>query len=117
MRQGSETEGAFFLDLSARAKLRVSGADRLRFLNGQITNDCRKASETVPIEACVLNAKGKLNAHICITALGEDFLIDAEPELGETLPPRLERYVIADDVVIEDITQEFSLFHVLTEEP
>lgn len=117
MREGSETEGAFFLDLSARAKLRVSGADRFRFLNGQITNDLHKASETVAIEACVLNAKGKLNAHIFITALGESFLIDAEPGLCETLRPRLERYVIADDVEIEDITNEFSLFHVLTEEP
>lgn len=117
MREGSETEGAFFLDLSARAKLRVSGADRFRFLNGQITNDLHKASETVAIEACVLNAKGKLNAHIFITALGESFLIDAEPGLRETLRPRLERYVIADDVEIEDITNEFSLFHVLTEEP
>jgi folate-binding protein YgfZ len=117
MTQRSETEQALFLDLSARAKLRVTGADRFRFLNGQITNDLRKANETVAIEACVLNAKGKLNAHIFITALGERFLIDAEPELRETLRARLERYVIADDVQIEDATDEFSLFHVLTEQP
>jgi len=43
-------------------------------------------------------------------------LIDAEPELRETLRARLERYVIADDVQIEDVTDEFSLFHVFTEE-
>ena len=73
MTQRSETGRAFFLDLSARAKLRVTGADRFRFLNGQITNDLRNASETVAIEACVLNAKGKLNAHIFIAALGESF--------------------------------------------
>ena len=117
MTQGSEKGRAFFLDLSARAKLRITGTDRFRFLNGQITNDLRKASETVAIEACVLNAKGKLNAHIFIAALGESFLIDAEPELRETLRARLERYVIADDVQIEDVTDEFSLFHVLAEEP
>ena len=116
MRDGSKTEGAFF-DLSSRAKLRVSGTDRFRFLNGQITNDLRKLSETVAIEACVLNAKGKLNAHFFIGALGESCLIDTEPELRETLQPRLERYVIADDVEIGDVTNEFSLFHVLTEEP
>ncbi len=44
-------------------------------------------------------------------------MIDAEPELRETLRARLERYVIADDVQIEDVTDEFSLFHVFTEEP
>ena len=117
MTQRSGTERAFCLDLSARAKLRVTGADRFRFLNGQITNDLRKASETVAMEACVLNAKGKLNAHIFVAALGESLLIDAEPELRETLRARLERYVIADDVQIEDVTDEFSLFHVFTEEP
>jgi len=117
MTERSGTERGFFLDLSARAKLRVSGADRFRFLNGQITNDLRKASETVAVEACVLNAKGKLNAHIFIAELGESLLIDAEPELRETLRARLERYVIADDVQIEDVTDESSLFHVLTEQP
>jgi folate-binding protein YgfZ len=117
MRHGSETERAFFLDLSARAKLRVTGADRFRFLNGQITNDLGKASEIIALEACVLNAKGKLNAHIFITALDESFLIDAEPDLRETLRQRLERYIIADDVEIQEITDQFSLFHVLTEEP
>jgi folate-binding protein YgfZ len=117
MTQRPETERAFFLDLSARTKLRVTGADRFRFLNGQITNDLRKAGETVAIEACVLDAKGKLNAHIFIAALAESLLIDAEPELRETLRARLERYIIADDIQIEDVTEEFSLFHVFTEEP
>ena len=115
MTQRSGTERAF-LDLSVRAKLRVTGADRFRFLHGQITNDLCKASETVAVEACVLNAKGKLNAHVFIGALGETFLIDVDPELRETLLARLERYVIADDVQIEDVTDEFSLFQVFTEE-
>jgi folate-binding protein YgfZ len=110
-----ETERDFFVDLSARAKLRVTGTDRFRFINGQITNDLRQANESVAIEACVLNAKGKLNAHIFITTVAEAFLIDAEPELREMLRLRLERYVIADDVEIDDVTDEFSLFHVLSE--
>jgi folate-binding protein YgfZ len=116
MTQGSETGRAIFVDLSARAKLRVSGADRFRFLNGQITNDLRKASDSVAIEACVLNAKGKLNAHIFVAAFGETFLVDSEPELRETLRERFERYIIADDVEIEDVTHKFSLFHVVTKE-
>src|SRR3989440_6623764 len=105
-----------FFDLCARAKFRITGTDRFRFLNGQITNDLRKASETVAIEACVLNAKGKMNAHIFVGAHGECFLVDADQELRETLRARLERYVIADDVQIEDVTDQFSLFHVLSEE-
>ena len=102
-----------FFDLSPRVKLRVTGADRIRFLNGQITNDIRKASETRAIEACVLNAKGKMEAHLFVHPQGDSFLIDADPALGSVLQARLERYVIADDVQIEDITGQFSIFHLL----
>jgi folate-binding protein YgfZ len=103
-----------FLDFSERTKLRITGNDRLRFLNGQITNDARKASETVAIEACVLNAKGKTNAHIFISAGPNCFFADAAAELRETLPARLERYVISDDVQIEDVTDQLSIFHVFS---
>jgi folate-binding protein YgfZ len=116
MTQGSETGRAIFVDLSPRAKFRVTGADRFRFLNGQITNDLRKASNALAIEACVLNAKGKLNAHIFVAAFEETFLVDTEPDLRETLRERFERYIIADDVAIEDVTDEFSLFHVVTKD-
>src|SRR4026208_1500456 len=104
MTSQSETTQAIFLDLSGRAKFRITGTDRLRFLNGQITNDLLKASETSAIEACVLNAKGKTDAHIYISASGDSFLVDAAADLLEALKVRLERYVIADDVQIEDVT-------------
>ncbi len=107
------TRGAF-LDFSKRTKLRITGNDRLRFLNGQITNDARKASETAAIEACVLNAKGKINAHIFVSAGPDGFWVDADSELREALPARLARYVIADDVQIEDVTAQSSIFHVLS---
>ena len=112
----AQTGQAIFLDLSKRAKFRITGADRLRFLNGQITNDLRKAGETSAIEACILNAKGKIDAHIFVSASGDSFLVDAAADLRETLKPRLERYVIADDVQIEDVTDQFSLFHVLSQQ-
>ncbi len=110
--QSISRERAFF-DLSPRVKLRVSGADRLRFLNGQLTNDVRKANETAAIEACLLNAKGKMDAHLFLHANGDSFLLDADPALQSTLQARLERYIIADDVVVEDVTAPLSIFHVL----
>lgn len=104
-------------DLSPRIKLRVTGADRVRFLNGQITNDIRKATESVTVEACVLNAKGKLEAHLFVHQDGESFVIDANPALQPVLQPRLERYVIADDVNIEDVSSQLSIVHVIGQQP
>ena len=107
--------GVFF-DLSARIKLRVSGDDRVRFLNGQLTNDIRAASESRALEACILNAKGKMDAHIFVTGRADSFLLDADAELRGSLPPRLERYIIADDVRVEDLTEQLSILHVLSSE-
>src|SRR5438270_2786715 len=100
-------DNAIFLELSERANFRITGTARLRFLNRQITNDLRKASETSAIEACILNAKGKTDAHIFVCTSEESFWVDAAADLRETLKVRLERYVIADDVQIEDVTDQF----------
>jgi tRNA-modifying protein YgfZ len=104
----------FFFDLSPRIKLRITGADRLRLINGQVTNDVRKSDPGTALEACVLNAKGRFDAHLFLFATDDGIWIDTAEELGE-LAARLERYVIADDVAIEDITAEFALFHVVAE--
>ena len=104
--------GAVF-DLSARTKLRITGPDRLRYLNGQISNDLRRATEANAIHACVLSAKGKIDADVFAAAEGEGFVLDTDPGLGEALAARLERYIIADDVQLEDVTEAWALFHVL----
>lgn len=106
--------GSFF-DLSPRVKLRITGSDALRFLNGQITNDLRKATADSAIQASVLSAKGKLNAHVFISAETDSFVLDGDPEVREGLPARIERYIIADDVQIEDVTDSFAIFHVAGE--
>jgi folate-binding protein YgfZ len=114
MTQPMEHARGCFLDVSVRTKLRVIGADRFRFLNGQISNDPRKATETGALEACLLNAKGKMDAHIFVHACGDAFLLDADPGVREALHARLDRYIIADDVEIEDVTEQFLMFHVVS---
>ena len=104
-------------DLSARTKLRLTGADRVRYLNGQVTNDVRKANRNLSMMACVLTAKGKTDGLVFITAGDDELLLDADPNLREVLAARLDRYIIADDVTLEDVTDDFALFHVLGEQP
>jgi folate-binding protein YgfZ len=101
------------IDLSNRAKLRVTGADRVRFLNGQLTNDLRDAKPGQTTYACVLTAKGKLCGDLFVTPIEDAFLLDCHPALRETLAARLEKYAIADDVQFSDQTDEFGLFHTL----
>jgi aminomethyltransferase len=88
-------------DLSAsRARLRVMGADREAFLQGQCTNDIARLSVGDSCYAAFLNAKGKMRGEGRVICLADAFLLEANPGLG----PSLERFIIAEDVVIEDVT-------------
>ena len=88
------------VNLSARAKFRLTGGDRVRYLNGQVTNDVRPASPRQTIYACVTDLKGRIVGDVFVHSGGDSLLLDAEADLREVLGPRLERYIIADDVII-----------------
>jgi folate-binding protein YgfZ len=104
-------------DLSDRAKLRVTGKDRVRFLNGQLTNDILNLRSGSTISACALTAKGKLCADLFVAATDESHYLDADAVLRDSLAARLEKYIIADDVALEDVTDEFGLFHLTDAKP
>lgn len=104
------------IDLSTRAKFRVTGGDRVRFLNGQLTNDLRDGKPGQTTYACVLTAKGKLCGDLFVTPFEDTFLLDCHQALRESLLTRLEKYAIADDVEFSDQTNEFGLFHALAPE-
>ncbi len=98
-------------DLSSRLKLRLTGADRVRFLNGQVTANAQRLTTGEAIPACVTTAKGKLCAEVVLHATADALFIDAEPGLRDSLPPRIERYIISDDVALEDVTDGLRLLH------
>src|ERR1700730_1248107 len=104
------------LDLTDRAKFNVTGKDRVRFLNGQLTNDILSLRPGSAICACALTAKGKLCADLFVAPTEESHFLDAESVLRESLAARLEKYIIADDVTLEDVTDEFGLFHLMEPE-
>ena len=102
-----------FVDLSDRTKLRLTGEDRLRFLNGQVSNDLRLATRETAVYTGVMTIKGKLCADAFVHVEGEALAVDAEAGVRESLAARLEKYIIADDVELEDVTEAFGLFHLL----
>lgn len=113
LREHLAAGGGALFDLNSRAKFRLSGGDRVRYLNGQVSNDIRKLGQHEAQPACVMTAKGKMNGLIWVLG-GEDVLhIDAEEALQESLAMRLERYIIADDAVLDDVTEEEGRVHLL----
>jgi len=105
------TRGAA-VNLSTRAKWRLSGADRMRYLNGQVTNDVRTVSPAKTLYACVTDVKGRACGDVFIHATADALLLDADADLRETLGARLERYIVSDDAELTDVTEEWQLWHV-----
>src|SRR5688500_3835958 len=96
-------ESVGVLDLSSRSRLGVAGADRVRFLNVQVTNNVKDLAVGEGWYAALVNAKGKLQSDLNIYYLRGELLLDFEPGLTGVVTERLEKYIIADDVQIIDV--------------
>ncbi len=98
--------------LAGRALWQLSGPDRERYLNGQVTQDVAALAEGEAGLAAVCTAKGRMEGALWIARQGDAYFLDADPALRESLGARLEKYLIADDATFEDISDSWSLSHV-----
>lgn len=104
-------------DLSDRTRLTLAGNDRVRYLNGQVTANVAKINVGQARPACITTAKGKLCAEVVITAQADRLIVDGDASLAETLRTRLERYIIADDVTVDELPSTERLVHFLVQPP
>lgn len=100
-----------WIALEDRAIFRISGPDRVRFLNGQVTNDVSGPLEREAVAACLCSIKGRVEALVWVSATEDSLLLDGELGQRDFLQARLERYLIADDCEIIDETSNFLLIH------
>jgi len=101
------------------ALLEFRGADTVRFLNGQLTQDVRRvAGGKISLPSCVTDAKGKLQFRVTITEADDGSLWVAGPTGSQqALEARLTRYLIADDVDVVDLTEKYVLAHFIGQVP
>ncbi len=105
-------ERAGVLDLSFRSRVCLTGADRVRFLHGQVTNDVKRLHAGEGCYAALVNSKGRLESDLNIFCLADELLLDFEPGLRARVSERLERYLVADDVQIVDVSSLYGLLSV-----
>jgi tRNA-modifying protein YgfZ len=89
---------------------RVAGADSAHFLQGQFTNDLRQAAPNRAVYGLWLNVKGKVVADSFVLrgASSDEFWIGSYRCTAATIRERLESFIIADDVVVDDLTSDWS---------
>jgi len=100
--------GSAWIDLSARGKIRVTGEDRARLLHAMTTNHIQEMKPGDGVYAFFLSAQGRILADAYIYHLGDSFLLDTEPETAAKVLQHLDKYIIADDVTLEDETTNWA---------
>jgi folate-binding protein YgfZ len=100
------------MDMSFRGRLCLTGADRVRFLNGQVTNNVKDLRAGEGCYAALVTAKGRLESDLNVYCLQEEILVDLEPGLTQRITGRLEKFIIADDVQVVDVAAQYGLISV-----
>ncbi len=96
--------GAAWIDLSTRGRILARGRDRARLLHNISTNEVKKMMPGAGCYAFLLNPQGRIQADLNLFCFADRFLIDTEPELREKVHQHIRRYIIADQVELEDAT-------------
>jgi folate-binding protein YgfZ len=101
-------EKAFFRWQPA-AWLRISGDDAFTFLQGQFTNDLRALAGGAAVYGLWLNHKGKVIADsFVVGGPAQEYWVGSYFSPAAVIKERLDAFIIADDVVIEDVTSDWS---------
>ena len=100
------------IDLSARGKIVVGGADRASYLQGLLTNDIEALRSGDGCYAAYLTPQGRMLADMHVFNLGEELLLDVHPTVTAMLVERLREFIFTEDVAIEDRTALWAAFGV-----
>ncbi|MBA3256444.1 MAG: aminomethyl transferase family protein [Pyrinomonadaceae bacterium] len=104
--------GAGVIDLSPRGRFQVRGAEAVQFLNGLITNDMKTLAENQWMPAVFPNVQGRLLAYVRVVRIRDGFLIDTEGASQETVLKTIQRFTLAGDFHVTDLTKRTALLSV-----
>jgi folate-binding protein YgfZ len=113
--------GAGLSDLSPRGRILVSGSEAIQFLNGLITNDMKTLAVNSWMPAAFPNVQGRLIASVRVVRLQDEgtgknlsatFLLDTEAATHAQVLKTIERYTLAGDFRVSDLTNQTALLSV-----
>lgn len=91
-----------FSVLAHRGVIAVSGADRVEFLQGLISNDTTKVAPGHAVWAALLTPQGRFLNDMFVVADGETLLLETERERAAALARKLSIYKLRSQVKVED---------------
>lgn len=102
-------DGAAWIDLRARGLIRMTGDDRARLLHAMTTNHIQQLKPGDWCYTFFLNAQGRILADANVLCREEELLLDVEPERRAFVLEHLDKFIIADDVTLEEVTEQYAI--------
>ena len=109
-------EAVGLVDGSFRGLIELTGGDRLRWLNGQVTNDVKDLRAGEGTLAAVLNVKGHILADLAVYGLPDSVWVDVQRDRAQLVRDTFDRYIIADDVAAENASGRYAHLMVVGQE-
>jgi aminomethyltransferase len=100
--------GCGVYDLSGRAKIALTGGDRVRWLNGMVTNNIRDLAPGHGVYAFLLNPQGHILGDLYAYNRGDSLLIDTDQSQSEKLLATFDHYIIMDDVEVTNVSDKLT---------
>src|SRR3984893_17744080 len=100
--------GCAVYDLSARAKIALTGGDRVRWLNGKVTNNIRDLAVGHGVYAFLLNPQGHILGDLYAYNRGDSLMIDTDQSQSQKLLATFDHYIIMDDVEVANVSDRLT---------
>jgi folate-binding protein YgfZ len=97
-------EGAGAFDLGYRGQIAVGSADRVRWLNGMLTNNIQSLPEGAGNYSFVLNPQGRILGDCDAYSLADQLLVMTDRSQIPALMAHFDHFIIMDDVALEDVS-------------
>ena len=97
------TASAGIYDLGYSAFLRITGSDRLRWLNGMVTNTVQSLEENHWNYSFLLNAQGRILGDATIYRMSDHILLETDLSQIARLTAHLDHFIIMDDVELHEL--------------
>jgi len=100
--------GCGVYDLGYRAKISLTGGDRVRWLNGMVTNNIRDLPAGQGAYAFLLNPQGRILGDLYAYNRGESMVVDTDRSQTETMLATFDHYIIMDEVEVNDLSESIT---------
>jgi folate-binding protein YgfZ len=100
--------GCAVYDLVWRAKIVLTGSDRMRWANGMVTNNVRDLPEGRGNYSFMLNAQGRIQADLYVDNMGDHLMVDTEWWQKAKILELFDKFIIMDDVEVADISEKLT---------